>query len=137
MDAVILGSSSSSGDIGFFGLVLLAVPFVVGWWTYRSLYRRYRNQDQRYRYEYTTAAVRSRLQRWDTFDRKNNRQRNRDIHGRNDDDSHERADHATVREAQAPRVAQEERLAQEAREAEPAREAQEPRAADTPREPGA
>lgn len=130
--AVTLASSDDGGS-AVFGLILFVVPFVVGWFVYTTLYRRYRNQDKRYHFESTTSAERSKLQRWDTFSRKNNGQRSSQISGRNDNSPLDRASHSVVREAQAPRVAQEERLAQEARDAQPARDAQEAREAQEER----
>ncbi|WP_084037938.1 hypothetical protein [Demequina sp. NBRC 110053] len=136
-------ASSGEGGTALFGLILFAVPFVVGWFTYATLYKRYRNQNARYQFEHTTAAERLKLQRWDTFVREKTRMRNSTIDGRNDDDPHERAHHAIVREAmeprnaqaareaQEPRIAQEARLAQEAREAQATRQA-EPERAEQP-----
>lgn len=134
-------ASSDDGGSAIFGLVLFVVPFVVAWFVYTSLYRRYRNQDKRYQFESTTSAERTQLQRWDTFSRKNNRQRSAKISGRNDDSPFDRTSHSVVREAQLPREAQEGRVAQEAREAQPARDAQEAREAQdergTPQSPTA
>lgn len=123
----------AEGGSALFGLILFVIPFLVGWFVYSSLYRRYRNQDKRYQFEQTTSAVRSELKRWDTFDRKNNRQRNSNMSGRNDNQPFERAGHSVVREAELPRQAQEERFAQQAREAQPARDAQQARAAEDAR----
>ena len=145
---VIVLASSGDGGAGLFGLILFAAPFVVGWLTYAGLYKRYRNQDQRYQFEHTTSAVRSNLARQDTFVRARKRLRSSSMEGRNDRDPHQRAAHATVREAEGPRLAQaarqaqEPRMAQEPREAAPAREAQAAREdqpardAQAPREAG-
>ncbi len=129
---VTLAAEAQTGS-AIYGIVLLLIPFVVGWFVYNTLYRRYRNQDQRYHFEQTTSSVRSELKRWDTFDRKNNRQRNSTISGQNDNQPFERAQHSVIREAQVERKAQAERLAQEAREAQPARDAQQERDAQQAR----
>lgn len=130
---VLLSSSSDSDGGATVGLILLVLPFVVGFLLYRAMYRRYRNHDKRYQFEHTTTAVRSNLRRWDTFTRENNRQRRSEIAGRNDDKPLERARNVAVeevdtpRQAQEAREAQEPRLAQEPRVAEPERVAQEVR----------
>jgi len=137
MDLQIMATTlATSGDGGsaFFGIILFAVPFIVGWFTYTTFYRRYRNQDKRYLFEHTTAAQRSNLNRGDTFVREKKRQRSSTIDGRNDDEPLTRAAHSRVREALEPRKTQEERLAQEAREAQPPRDAQAPRDAQDPRD---
>ncbi|WP_297081197.1 hypothetical protein [uncultured Demequina sp.] len=136
MEQVVATTLASSGEGGsaFFGLVLFAVPFVVGWFTYSTFYRRYRNPDKRYLFEHTTAAARTNLQRWDTFVREHKRQRNAKIKDRNDDEPLRRAPHSRVREALEPRQAQEERVALEAREAQPPRDAQPARDAQPPRD---
>ncbi|GIG55521.1 hypothetical protein [Demequina activiva] len=122
--AAVVLASDGEGGAALFGLVLFAAPFVIGWFVYTTLYRRYRNQNARYLFEHTTSAKRSNLQRWDTFTRAKNRQRSSKIDGRNDDEPLERTAHSVVREAMEPRQAQEERVAQEARLAQEAREAQ-------------
>jgi hypothetical protein len=131
---VTLASDGDGGGAALFGLVLFAAPFVIGWFVYTTLYRRYRNQNARYLFEHTTSAKRSNLQRWDTFTRAKNRQRSSTIDGRNDDEPLERTAHSVVREAVEPRRAQEERLAQEARMAQEPRNAQEAREASPERE---
>ena len=126
--------ASSDGDGAVvFGLILFALPFIVAFLVYTFMYKRYRNQDKRYQFETTTSAVRSELQRWDTFSRKNNRQRSSTISGKNDHKPLEKISHSVVREAQPAREAQEARQAQEAREAQPARDAQEAREAQPER----
>ncbi|MFW7415726.1 hypothetical protein [Demequina sp. SO4-18] len=135
-----LASSSDGDGAGWIGIALLILPFVVGWFLYRTMYKRYRNQDKRYEFETTTSAVRSNLRRWDTFVREHKRQRNREITGRNDDDPLQRAGHVaveeveTARQAQEAREAQEPRLAQEPRTAQGERAEQTPRVAEGPRE---
>jgi|SRR5690554_5715080 len=120
-------ASSDDGGSAIFGIILFALPFIVAFLVYTAMYRRYRNQDKRYQFEVTTSAVRSSLQRWDTFSRKNNRQTNSQISGKNDHKPLDKISHSVVREAQEGRDAQEGRQAQEAREAQPARDAQEAR----------
>ena len=132
--AMVLASDGDGGGAALFGIVLFLAPFVIGWFIYTTLYRRYRNQNARYLFEHTTSAQRSNLQRWDTFARTKNRQRSSKIDGRNDDEPLQRTAHSVVREAVEPRQAQEERRAQEARQAQPAREAQEARQAGSERE---
>lgn len=142
-DAAMVLASDGEGGAALFGLVLFAAPFVIGWFVYSTLYRRYRNQNARYLFEHTTSAERTNLKRWDTFVREKNRQRSSTIDGRNDDEPLQRTAHSVVREAMEPRQAQEERLAQEARvaqdprEAQAARDAAPERTADAPRTPGA
>jgi hypothetical protein len=137
--APVVLASDGGGGTAIFGLLLFVAPFVIGWFVYTTLYRRYRNDDKRYLFEHTTSAVRSNLKRWDTFSRSKDRQRDDEIDGRNDDAPLERAAHSVVREAVEPRVAraertaQEARLAQEPRDAEEAREAAAEREADAPR----
>lgn len=133
LPAIVIASGDGEGGAALFGLVAFAVPFVVGWATYRALYRRYRNQDKRYLFEHTTSATRSNLQRWDTFVRERKRMRNSRIEGRNDNEPLKRAQSSQVREAMGPRIAQEERLAQEARMAQEPRTAAEPRDAQVAR----
>ena len=137
MDAsVVIASSSDGGGAGFLGLVLFVVPFVIGWFVYSTMYRRYRNQDQRYLFERTTTAQRTRLERWDQFHGAKNRQRSSKIDGRNDDKPLTRTPHSVVREAMPAREAQAERRAQAERLAQEPREAQAPREAAPPRSAG-
>ncbi|MFN3865791.1 MAG: hypothetical protein ACK4MD_03655 [Demequina sp.] len=135
-----LAVSGDSDGAGLVGIALLLLPFVVGVLLYRTMYRRYRNQDKRYEFEHTTSAVRSNLRRWDTFVREHKRQRSREIDGRNDDNPLMRAAHVavdevdTARQAQEAREAQEPRLAQEPRDAQEERGAQGSRIAESQRE---
>lgn len=131
-EPITLASGDSEGS-ALFGLVLFLLPFIVAFLVYTFMYKRYRNQDKRYQFETSTSAVRSELQRWDTFSRKNNRQRNSQISGKNDHKPLEKIGHSVVREAQELREAQEGRQAQDAREAQPARDAQEAREAQAER----
>ncbi|WP_419392186.1 hypothetical protein [Demequina sp. SO4-13] len=140
LPGVTLASSGDGDGAGWVGIALLLLPFVVGWFLYRTMYKRYRNQDKRYEFEHTTSAVRTNLRRWDTFVREHKRQRNREIDGRNDDNPLVRAPNVvvdevdTARQAQEAREAQEPRLAQEPRVAEGERAAQTPRVEEGPRE---
>lgn len=131
-DSMMLASGDGDGAV-VFGLILFALPFIVGFFVYTLMYKRYRNQDKRYQFEATTSAERDALQRWDTFSRKNNRQRNSQISGKNDHKPLEKISYSVVREAQEAREAQEGRQAQDAREAQPARDAQEARDAQAER----
>ena len=131
-ESIMIASGDGDGA-ALFGLVLFLAPFIVAFFVYTMLYKRYRNQDKRYEFEVTTSAERSALQRWDTFSRKNNGQTNSRISGQNDHKPREKVSHSVVREAQAPREAQDARQAQAAREAQPARDAQEAREAQAER----
>lgn len=131
-ESILIASGDSEGS-ALFGLVLFLSPFIVAFFVYTAMYKRYRNQDKRYQFEVTTSAVRSSLQRWDTFSRKRNGQSNSKISGKNDHKPLEKLSHSVVREAQTPREAQEGRQAQEAREAQAARDAQEGRDAQAER----
>lgn len=132
VEPILLASSSDDGS-GVFALMLFALPFVVAFFVYTVMYKRYRNQDKRYQFETATSVVRTQLQRWDTFSRKHNGQRSSTISGKNDHKPLERLSHSVVREALPEREAQESRQAQEARQAQPARDAQEARQAQPER----
>lgn len=135
MPSVTLASSGDGDGAGAIGLMLLALPFIVGVILYRTMYKRYRNQDKRYEFERTTTAIRSNLRRWDTFVREKKRQRSSTIDGRNENSPLVRAQNVSVREAESPRLAQEAREAQEPRMAQEPRDAQEERTAQEVRHP--
>lgn len=97
--AVILATSDSSdGGRLLISSLAFASPFAAFWYAHRTLYRRYRNQDQRYRYEHTTVSTIDDLQRWDTFTRERKRLRNRIIEGSNVGAPDARAAHVAIKE---------------------------------------
>ncbi|WP_062072110.1 hypothetical protein [Demequina sediminicola] len=95
---VILASSGDGGDLFFVAALAFAAPFVVGWYAHRQMYKRYRNQDKRYRYEHTTDATMEDLQRWDTFTHERRRLRNRTIEGENANSPEVRAPYVDLKE---------------------------------------
>ncbi|WP_061962329.1 hypothetical protein [Demequina flava] len=95
---VILASSGSDGDGFFLAAILGVAPFAVGVFAHKMLYRRYRNQDKRYRYEHTTKSTMDDLERWDTFLQEKRRMRNRTMAGSNIENSEVRAQYVDIKE---------------------------------------
>ncbi len=98
VNEVLLASTGGSDDGFFLAAVLFAAPFVVLWFAHKTLYKRYRNQDARYRYEQTTQSTMSNLERWDVFQRERKRLRNRSIEGRNAEQPTQRAPYVDLKE---------------------------------------